>query len=703
MAEFYATGIAHVKKIIADEVLSAPIPSASMQADVWTAPRSRADYMGVSITFLDRFFETHSYLLAAREFRPTPELKSKGAELAHLYLEDVAAQFDVDLYQHVFSFTTDAGSNMKRMVGELLDRCMYLQKMDDQDPRRAAVDELIDAMGTHLLWEWCKCHMLHLGCVDGAGISIKDSKRTNTNPLADALLAGVLEVVNGLNRKSQAKELFEAAQQTSVLAGTGRTVKLRSVVKQRWAAIAILLSRVLVFFDEIDKAWYAATGQPCPFKENKEELLEIYSIIQPVAALITKCQAPMTKGGFPRAVQSHLGLITLRLGALNSNKPLTLLDPATGAPATETLNERRVVKRRSHAQLSAVAQSVRSLIAEGIDKRGLRAQYSDPSYKQRATDMAMLLYVPSTSLDYMEVMAELYGVDAGVTLELQAGVELSVKRMVELVIKRQRKAKAAAAAAARADEGERSAASSTRLAPLFKKQKQMAPLAQDAVSMGLLSLGGGGAARAGVGEERSPAAEAQVLLDKYKERAAELATPAFVAEYPPEAVGMWWRQQPDDALKAVARAVLGQCPSSAPLENYFSTAADIATRRRASLDPCRVEMLLVCNVLRRHLKRFPLHDIMTIAEDKVADFLPSRFTRDELKKQLELFGQLLEEGTAGQDQEDDGADQVQELAGWSSLADEWDIEGLDLETAQPTVNLPPAPAAAAAAAAAASD
>jgi hypothetical protein len=86
---------------------------------------------------------------------------------------------------------------------------------------------------------------------------------------------------------------------------------------------------------------------------------------------------------------------------------------------------------------------------------------------------------------------------------------------------------------------------------------------------------------------------------------------------------------------------------------------------------------------------------MTIAEDNVADFLPSRFTRDELKKQLELFGQLLEEGPAGENEEDDGADQVQELAGWSSLADDWGIEGLDLETAQPTVNLPAAAAAAA--------
>lgn len=36
-------------------------------------------------------------------------------------------------------------------------------------------------------------------------------------------------------------------------------------------------------------------------------------------------------------------------------------------------------------------------------------------------------------------------------------------------------------------------------------------------------------------------------------------------------------------------------------------------------------------------------------------------------------------------------DQLVGLAGWSSLAD-WGIEGLDMETAQPTVDLPPAPA-----------
>lgn len=63
LVEFYATAIDHVKKAIADEVLSAPVPSASLQADVWTAPRSRADYLGVYISFLDRAFETQSYLL----------------------------------------------------------------------------------------------------------------------------------------------------------------------------------------------------------------------------------------------------------------------------------------------------------------------------------------------------------------------------------------------------------------------------------------------------------------------------------------------------------------------------------------------------------------------------------------------------------------------------------------------------------------
>lgn len=198
------------------------------------------------------------------------------------------------------------------------------------------------------------------------------------------------------------------------------------------------------------------------------------------------------------------------------------------------------------------------------------------------------------------------------------------------------------------------------------------------MSNGLVSLNedeGGSGEDKRAEDEKTPAQEAEEILDAFKEQARKLRTTSFMADFPPEKVGEWWKMQEEGPLKAVARAVLGQCPSSAPLENSFSTAADITTRRRSGMDPGRVEMLLVCNIMRRHLHKFPIDDIKDIPRENVNDFLPSRFTRDDLKTQLEAFTAVIE---TAREEEDGAEDEVEDLAGWSSLA-EWGIEELDVD------------------------
>ena len=77
-----------------------------------------------------------------------------------------------------------------------------------------------------------------------------------------------------------------------MLAGKGQVQKLPSMVKQRWTSLPILLSRVLQHLDAI-KATCGRAGFECSFWKQEQALVEIYSIVHPVANFINLCQASM--------------------------------------------------------------------------------------------------------------------------------------------------------------------------------------------------------------------------------------------------------------------------------------------------------------------------------------------------------------------------------------------------------------------------
>ena len=131
------------------------------------------------------------------------------------------------------------------------------------------MEELIDAMGSNAFWMWCNCHMAHLAYVDATGVSVKDSKRTSTNP--------------------------EAADHVRGPAGAGGEGPGAEAALDGEAEVSlspILLSRVLQHLDAI-KATCGRAGFECSFWKQEEALVEIYSIVQPVANFINLCQASM--------------------------------------------------------------------------------------------------------------------------------------------------------------------------------------------------------------------------------------------------------------------------------------------------------------------------------------------------------------------------------------------------------------------------
>lgn len=711
IVEYYSSYTRRAKDAIA-MIIDQPLPSLHVQTDLWSVPVTRTDLLGFYITFLNKNMDAEAHLLAARHFLPTPTMKAKGAELLLLYAEDIAEQYGFSLHQHVFSFTTDAGSNIRKFASSSVDRSKRIKEIrahlaelkeraegvdsDDEfaemeeeaaaaladlEAELEAVAELLEALGPRPFWMWCKCHEAHLSCVDGTGIDIMDSKKTGSNPEMQDMVQQMVDFSNSVNSSTVLRMVFEAAQ----LADLGRTPKLRSVVKQRWASLAKLMKRIWQSLKPIEAAVREQKVDASQFlflaKEGKALLLELYSIIKPVADYIERSQASMARTRRPVIVAAQWDLVGLRTGVLNVDEPLVIIDPDTDQPLKKKEKKDgqvvEVVDEREQWRLSDVAQRVRRLLADGFDKRGLKAQYTTVEYYHRSADMAMFLYPAMADLSYIDDMVELYGVSSLTAISIKLDVERRVERMVELAIKRERKAKAAAAST--------TPAPATRIVNPFKRVPTPKASAAHFLKLGLLrKKGGAGARAAGGNQERDAAVVAREIVAQYKKDAAEAAAvpEAFVAECPPDHVNDWWKTQPEGPLKAVARAVLGQAASSAPLENSFSTGSDICTRRRAGLAPERVEMLLVNGLMRRIITLTP-DDVEQIPEDEIDKHLPARFTRKELITDLEAFGKdLLRAAEEATGEEDEGplefVEDLELLAPWSSLA-AWGVGELDLD------------------------
>lgn len=660
---------------------------------------------------MNKDMDAEAHLLAARQFLPTPTMKAKGGDLLLLYTEDIAKQYGFSLHQQVFSFTTDAGSNIKKFASSLVDRSKRIEEIrarvaelkqraesvDSEDEfeeeeegaelaeleaELEAVAELLEALGAVPFWMWCKCHEAHLSCIDATGFDLSDSKKTNTHPAMQQLVQQMVDFTNVVNSSTVLRMAFEAAQ----LAAAGRKEKVRSVVKQRWASLAKLIQRIWRNLKAIDAAVKEQKLDANKFfflkKEGKALLLELYSIIKPVADYIERSQASMARTRRPVIVAAHYDLIGLRVGVLNENKPLVIIDPGTDQPLKkkETVDreQREVVDEREQWRLSDVARGVRRLLAAGFDKRGLKAQYTAVDYYQRSADIAMFLYPATADLKYIDHIAEVYNVPRRTAIRIKMEVESSVQRMVELAITRERKAKAAAAAAATTTP-----APATRIVNPYKREAPPKASAAHYLRLGLLGEGGAGARAAGRGEEPSAAEVAREIVEQYKKNAADEGPPAaFMAACPPDHVNEYWKRQPEGPLKAVARAVLGQAASSAPLENAFSTGSDICTRRRAGLAPERVEMLLVNSLMRRIITLTP-DDVEKIPQDEIDQHLPARFTREKLITDLAAFGKdVLRAAEQVDGEEADGplyfVEDLELLAPWSSLA-AWGVGELDLD------------------------
>ncbi|CAM9480620.1 unnamed protein product, partial [Ectocarpus sp. 6 AP-2014] len=114
VVECYAATAAQFKEEMATEV--AGVPCLHLSLELWVDKSSSLKYMGVRLFYVNSVWQLKSYLLAVRQFNPTPEtLKNERlSELLEKYVFAVLEEFGIDA-SLLFSATRDAGGDVKRL------------------------------------------------------------------------------------------------------------------------------------------------------------------------------------------------------------------------------------------------------------------------------------------------------------------------------------------------------------------------------------------------------------------------------------------------------------------------------------------------------------------------------------------------------------------------------------------------------------
>lgn len=157
-------------------------------------------------------------------------------------------------------------------------------------------------------WVWCLAHLIHCCLIESFGICLDRKKGINAE--ARSIIDTVRKVIESVNKSQHASNLFKSLQ----LDMFGTRWKLTNAAVQRWTSMAGVLRRVLL-------QWWALSDlMPVdfPLKQHKQELLELYALLEPWHALLVDVQAP----GCSTAAIALAQIANLRFNLLDDSKPL---------------------------------------------------------------------------------------------------------------------------------------------------------------------------------------------------------------------------------------------------------------------------------------------------------------------------------------------------------------------------------------------
>jgi hypothetical protein len=94
-----------------------------------------------------------------------------------------------------------------------------------------------------------------------------------------------------------------------------------------------VLQSILANWDAFKNGYYQQFGKELAFKDQREAIHQMYSLLTAVVKVIKACQAH----DHPSAVSGYYSLIRLRTVELDMTKPLRIIDPVTEEQVTEVV------------------------------------------------------------------------------------------------------------------------------------------------------------------------------------------------------------------------------------------------------------------------------------------------------------------------------------------------------------------------------
>ena len=567
--ELYLTTKSFTVTLLADaKACAGGLPAFHLNIDLWTSKFSGAKYVGIRLYFVDRNFNYSSKLLAVKPFNPSTALRESDrvSDILFLWLKDVLLEFKLSS-DDIMSSTTDSGGDIKRL-GSTVIGCK---------------------------WDWCLPHLLNCALVDAFGTSVDPAKSKNNE--CRAVLMAARKAIEYVNKSNPAQVCLEEVQREH----GSSSLHLLSDVPQRWKSTVNLLNRLLFIWKDV-RMMYSKMGKPFPIDADHTLLVQLFSMMSPIAAIMTSAQGASVPEG-PRIVAL---LSVARQKVLNLSVPLEVIDPAMPEASRRTFV--------AHDFLHPIARQTRVLLLEAIDERFFQV-YGNLTKRSGMIDLCCFLYPPLRALPYIRFLLPV-GAPNALALEekIRHNTEKEIRRLAILVAK-----------VPLLEEGVVRGAA----VPPAVANRRATSLQTSVDFFGLLDAAPSELVDDDV--HNVPAVlTADMIVDKemreYKERHVSSES------LPLEESLRYWRENRNvfPTLAVVARAVFGFAVSAAGIERDFSVGGNTITRQRERLNEAVVEMLIYLNI---NEKDIPSVDVVQSLSTHVMlrTHLPARFLTPQYK------------------------------------------------------------------------
>eukprot|EP00752_Nemacystus_decipiens_P017453 g15647.t1 len=336
--------------------------------------------LGARVTHMDQYLNPYD----VKHYAPSAENQAadKASEILFIVFKSVLSEFGVKI-SDLAGGTTDSGSDVKAMCVNFLLRQHKVS------------------------WDWCVCHLADRAAEHAFGTSADPQKSKNKD--ARAVVQLVIKAASKVNQSHVFKQKLDEAQ----LEMTGEVLKIRKHAPQRWLSLVHVMERIIRLWHVFRKV-YANDGVEFPLDkgDNKDDILQLYSLLQPLAAITRDGQY----GAVPMSAEMHMAFAELKQEVLDTTKPLRVFDipptpdspaalqsdeefPVTGKTAKKPLPHKLV----EPAALRPVAAKTRGLLGEALVEklygRVWDEDRADPSPFRNAAVLLTPSYKDSKFLD----------------------------------------------------------------------------------------------------------------------------------------------------------------------------------------------------------------------------------------------------------------------------------------------------------------